>query len=115
MVETHPRASLLFALGEEFLVPLREYKRGDGAAEAPARTLWRAWSGAFGILRHEPVYHDGALDALVCATVAHLYHHEPSALHKLRHEVAGKVGHGPFYAVAPKTGSDARGARTVTR
>ncbi len=102
VIETHPRASLLFALGEEYLVPIREYKRGDEAAEFHTRTLWRAWSEAFGVLPHEPTYHDGALDSLVCATVAYLYHHEPAALHKLRHEVTGRVGRGPFYVVAPK-------------
>ena len=51
--------------------------------------------------RNEPVYHDGALDSLVCATVAHLYHHDLAVFHKLRHGVAGKVGRGPFYVVAP--------------
>lgn len=108
VIETHPRASLLFALGEEFLVPIWEYKRGDEASKTHTRALWRAWSEAFGILPHEPVYHDGALDSLMCATVAHLYHHTPAALHKLRHEVAGRVGRGPFYVV-PQTR-----ARTVT-
>lgn len=112
VIETHPRASLLFGLGEEFLELIREYKpkRDDTKSAAEARrshtrTLWRAWSEAFGILTHEPVYHDGALDSLVCATVAHLYHHAPAALHKLRHEVPGKVGRGPFYVVAPEDGT----------
>ncbi len=109
VLETHPRASLLFGLGEEFLEPIREYKRGDEAAEAHTRTLWRAWSEAFGILPHEPVYHDGALDSLVCATVAYLYHHEPAALHKLRHEVAGRVGRGPFYVLAPSAAPEGHG------
>ncbi len=109
LIETHPRASLLFALGEEYLVSIWEYKRGDEAAEAHTRTLWRAWSEAFGILPHEPVYHDGALDSLVCATVAYLYHHEPAALHKLRHDVPGKTGRGPFYVLAPKEESEGHG------
>ncbi len=102
VIETHPRASLLFALGEEFLVPIWKYKRGGEASKVHTRTLWRAWSEAFGVFPHEPVYHDGALDSLVCATVAHLYHHEPTTLHKLRHEVAGRVGRGPFYVLAPE-------------
>ncbi|MDP9479436.1 MAG: hypothetical protein M3R38_27820, partial [Actinomycetota bacterium] len=38
LIETHPRASLLFALGEKFLEPIREYKRGDEAAEDHTRT-----------------------------------------------------------------------------
>ncbi len=116
VIETHPRASLLFALGEEFLEPIWEYKpKSDdtrSAAEARrshTRTLWWAWSEAFGILPHEPAYHDGALDSLVCATVAYLYHHEPAALHKLRHEVAGRVGRGPFYVLAPSAAPEGHG------
>ena len=64
----------------------------------------------YGILPHEPVYHDGALDSLVCATVAHLYHHDPAVLHKLRHGVAGKVGRGPFYVVTPNAAPEVHGA-----
>ena len=117
VIETHPRASLLFALGEELLEPIWEYKpkRDDTRSETEVRrshvrTLWKLWSEAFGVLQHEPVYHDGALDSLVCATVAYLYHHETDALHKLRHEVAGRVGRGPFYVVAPDAKPHARGA-----
>ena len=117
VVETHPRASLLFGLGEEFLEPIWEYKPKSGDTREQTetrarhtRTLWRAWSERFGILPHEPVYRDGALDSLVCATVAYLYHHAPAALRKLRHEVAGKVGRGPFYVVAPDAEPRARGA-----
>ena len=51
---------------------------------------------------------DGALDALVCATVAYLFHHEPATLLRLRHEVAGKTGRGPFYVLTPTQ------ARTTT-
>ena len=117
VIETHPRASLLFGLGEEFLEPIWEYKpkRDDTRSETEVRrshvrTLWKLWAEAFGVLPHEPVYHDGALDSLVCATVAHLYHHQPSALHKLRHEVAGKVGRGPFYVIAPNVAPEMHGA-----
>ena len=94
-------------------MPIREYKpKSDDtrsvaeARRSHTRTLWRAWSEAFGILPHEPVYHDGALDALVCATVAYLYHHAPYALHKLRHVVAGRVGRGPFYVLNPDANKD---------
>ena len=39
VIETHPRASLLFALGEEFLVPIWEYKpkRDDTRSETEVR------------------------------------------------------------------------------
>jgi predicted nuclease with RNAse H fold len=116
LLETHPRASLLFGLGhveKEIRTAVRKYKSKKVEAEtrrAHVRTLWRHWSERFGILPHEPVYYDGALDSLVCATVAHLYHHEPAALHRLRHEVAGKVRRGPFYVLAPNTMSALRGA-----
>ena len=68
------------------------------------------WSERFGVAYNEPVRDDGALDSLVCATVAHLYHHEPATLHKLRHEVAGKVGRGPFYVLAPNRIIDRAGS-----
>jgi hypothetical protein len=49
------------------------------------------------------VHEDGALDSLVCATVAHQFHHAPDALYRLRHDVPGKSGRGPFYVVAQET------------
>jgi predicted nuclease with RNAse H fold len=103
LVETHPRASLLFALGEEAAEPVRRYKGSTDRAvrEAHARELWRLWSERFDLAHEPPVQNDGELDALVCATVAYLYHHAPGKLHRLRHNVAGKTGRGPFYVVAP--------------
>jgi predicted nuclease with RNAse H fold len=108
LLETHPRASLLFALGEDLLPAIREYKKKQGdtreqiqVRHAHTGELWRLWSERFGIAHEEPVQDDGELDALVCATVAYLYHHAPDKLHRLRHDVAGKTGRGPFYVVAP--------------
>ncbi|MDP8952390.1 MAG: hypothetical protein M3N18_09150, partial [Actinomycetota bacterium] len=46
-------------------------------------------------------YADGPLNSLVCATVAHLFHHAPGELYKLRHDAPGIVGRGPFYVVSP--------------
>lgn len=43
---------------------------------------------------------DGELDAVVCATVAYLYHHQPDKLLRLRHQVPEKIGRGPFYVLA---------------
>jgi predicted nuclease with RNAse H fold len=113
LVETHPRASLLFALGEEAAEPVRRYKGSADRAvrEAHTRELWRLWSERFGIAHEEPVQDDGELDALVCATVAYLFHHEPGKLHRLRHDVAGKTGRGPFYVVAPTSEATAGKAR----
>lgn len=119
LIETHPRASLLFGLDhaeDDISTAIRHYKTksSDTRAQAEAREphvrqLWRHWSERFGITHREPEYHDGALDSLVCATVAYLFHHAPGELYKLRHDVAGKAGRGPFYVVSPKEGSDARG------
>lgn len=110
LIETHPRASLLFGLGSSdkaICTAIREYKpkRGDTPQQKENRIehiqmLWKKWSSSFGISPHEPdKAHDGALDALVCATVAHRFHHEPSVLHKLRHDVPEKTGRGPFYVI----------------
>lgn len=116
MLETHPRASLLFGLGhveEQIHTAIREYKRkrNDTPEQLEVRaqhtrTLGQHWSASFGISPHEPLsYHDGALDSLVCATVAYLYHHEPEKLLRLRHDATEKTGRGPFYVVNPeKTG-----------
>ena len=82
---------------------VHRYKRGDVLSRADqTQELWRMWSERFGFVHPEPVRDDGALDALVCATAAHCFHHAPAALLKLRHEVSGKTGRGPFYVVAPE-------------
>jgi predicted nuclease with RNAse H fold len=106
VLETHPRASLLFALGEEADTPVREYKRNDEGSKAHTRTLWQLWAARFGIAPHGAVSDDGALDSLVCATVAYLFHHAPVTLYKLRHQVPHKTGRGPFYVLAPAKGPD---------
>jgi predicted nuclease with RNAse H fold len=101
LLETHPRASLLFGLGEGCLTPIREYKKDSRRGSAAVRMLRQKWLERFGITCHEPVWHEGALDSLVCATVAHLFHHAPITLCKLRHDAPGKAGRGPFYVLAP--------------
>lgn len=100
VIETHPRASLLFGLENDAQEHVRGYKSGEAEIRrSHTEELWRLWSRRFRITCYEPVREDGALDALVCATVAHRFHHEPSALHKLRHAEPGKVGRGPFYVL----------------
>jgi predicted nuclease with RNAse H fold len=109
LIETHPRASLLFGLGRShkgIRTAIHEYKpKGSDTREQKedrkqyTEQLWRLWSERFGIRYQEAVREDGALDALVCATVAHRFHHEPSVLHKLRHDVPEKSGRGPFYVM----------------
>lgn len=108
VLETHPRASLFFGLGEEFDEPIREYKRSNEVGREHVQTLWQQWVERFNIASDEAVSDDGALDSLVCATVAYLFHHAPAALCRLRHQVPHKTGRGPFYVVAPGTGCETR-------
>jgi hypothetical protein len=67
--------------------------------------LWERWAARFEISRERPPRGDGALDALVCATVAHLYHHALDTLLHLQEQEDGNLqpgrGRGPFYVVAP--------------
>lgn len=104
MLETHPRASLLFGLGEKVGTAVRGYKRGDEVSRGHVRTLWQHWAERFKISDHKAVSDEGALDSLVCATVAYLFHCAPSMLYKLRHQVPHKIGRGPFYVLAPDRG-----------
>ena len=98
LIETHPRASLLFGLGRDALPEIEDYK-SKSAASGSVRSLWDQWCARFGIHGPETPTTDGALDALVCATVAYQFHHAPQQLRKLRHDVPAKTGHGPFYVV----------------
>ncbi len=63
--------------------------------------LWHHRSGCFGIPRDRAMEHDGALNSLVCATVAYLFHHGTKRPHRLRHKAANKAGGGPFYVLTP--------------
>jgi predicted nuclease with RNAse H fold len=115
ILETHPLAALYLALGEESLPSIRAYKTKpepgmslhDKAALHQRRTaalgyLANAWSELFHIdLSATPVTTDGALDAIVCATVVYLYHRRPNSLKHLRHTSRRRIGRGPFYVPAP--------------
>jgi predicted nuclease with RNAse H fold len=100
LLETHPRASLHFALGKTAGKAIHSYKKVPDA-EKHTSELWQRWSNRFGITSDAPVRNDGELDSLVCATVAYLYHREPQMLLKLKYEVPHIRGRGPFYVVAP--------------
>ena len=101
ILETHPRASLFFGLEQNAPVSeaIRNYKRGEGT-QAHIRTLWQAWAERYHVRSNSPVHSDGALDAVVCATVAYLFHPMPEKLLRLRHEVPHKTGRGPCYVLA---------------
>ncbi len=99
VLETHPRASLLFALGEGVEGAARAYKDGGEAGTRAIATLWKGWAARFGISVREAPRTDGALDALVCATTAYVYHRDPGALLRLQEEDSVR-GWGPFYVMA---------------
>lgn len=86
LLETHPRASLLFGLGEPAAAAVRNYKRRGTSNPDTVATLWERWAARFGISFDALPESDGPLDALVCATVAYLYHHAPPSLFHLREE-----------------------------
>jgi predicted nuclease with RNAse H fold len=109
LLETHPRASLWFALEQEHREALFGYKRRSGQSRAdylacgPPRVeaLWRAWGARFQLEGQVREPTEGGLDALACATVGWLYHRRPEALWRLGGRRPGATGHGPFYVVAP--------------
>ena len=92
ILETHPRASLYLELGEEFLQEIKEYKRSADAV----RRLTSEWCERHGIHADAHADSDGALDALVCATVADHFHSDPRRLRHLRHTAVDRQGRGPF-------------------
>lgn len=111
LLETHPRASLLFGLEKTAGTAIRNYKRKDSSAKEHTIALLRRWCSRFHIaVGSEIPTKDGALDSLVCATVAYLFHHAPERLLKLRYKVEGKTGRGPFYVLAPIPESEAHDA-----
>ena len=101
ILETHPRADLLFALGSRAETWIKTYKKGKQTRPL-IQSIWELWSERFSIQWEGVPETDGALDALVCATVAYLYHHQPEQLLKLRNTSEGTMGYGPFYVIRPE-------------
>ncbi len=102
ILETHPRACLLFGLGREHLSTIQNYKK-EGGSKEDVFGLWQLWCATFGIEYVDIPEKDGALDALVCATIAYLYHNKPDELYFLRHRRENISGKGPFYVIKPPT------------
>ena len=98
IIETHPRACLYFA-DNSLLASVMKYK-SNGATHT--EKLWRFWIKRFLIDAKTPmtITHD-ALDAMVCATVAYLYHHLPEQLKRLSYVAEDKRGRGPFVVIEP--------------
>jgi predicted nuclease with RNAse H fold len=102
ILETHPRASLWAETGVTCFDDVRGYKTAVTGAACVAK-LWDWWCTRFQICATavpQPKI-DGALDALVCATTAYLFHHALDRLLRLRHDAPDKHGRGPFYVLSP--------------
>lgn len=101
ILETHPRASMYLGLEQSKKIQdaLKRYKKGPEASQA-VFLLWQAWSQRFHIIAEEPPSEDGALDAVVCATIAYLYHHYPESLTHISQGNSDLRGRGPFYVLA---------------
>ncbi|NLI13991.1 DUF429 domain-containing protein [Pelotomaculum propionicicum] len=99
IIETHPRSCLHFA-NPDIPEVVQNYKKDDG--EIYRRTLWERWIKLFNINGDISEISDGALDSIVCATVAYLFHQEPSRLLKLQYSEHNKTGRGPFYVLYPE-------------
>ena len=90
----------MFGLDQTLHPAIIKYKQEPDSKEY-ITLLWQHWAQRFGICPTDILLHDGALDALVCATVAYLFHRDPARLVKLKHTARDKTGYGPFYVVAP--------------
>lgn len=112
IIETHPRACLHFAFEGRLDAEIAAYKHGN-AATAHARAIALAWAEEFGITADLIPPADGAVDAVVCATVAMLYHVAPERLLRLRDSGPDRRGQGPFWVVKPR--AQLNSALTATR
>lgn len=96
ILETHPRACLYLGF-PDLVEPIRLYKRKEPGLYP--ESLWRAWVERFGLRGTVPIVSDGVLDAMVCATIAYLFHQHPETLLRLRSEAIDRSGRGPFYVL----------------
>lgn len=114
IIETHPTASMLLALSDQDVRgAVKAYKRGRKGEESAAahseecrnscQFLWDAWMARFSLPAAPPEeMSDGAVDAVVTATVAWLYHRAPEQLCKLATGESDEVGRGPFWVIKPE-------------
>ncbi len=96
IIETHPRSCLFFS-NNDIPEAVQNYKRDNG--ENHRETLLQRWVQRFDIKGNLHIISDGALDSLVCATIAYLFHRKTYELQKLNHNSAYKTGWGPFYVL----------------
>lgn len=101
VLETHPRACL-YLWRPDLECEIDRYKGPDSDPSAIG-CLWKEWVDSFGIIppctEHET---DGAVDALVCATIAALFHRCPNTLCMLPHEGEELRGFGPFVVLSER-------------
>jgi predicted nuclease with RNAse H fold len=102
ILETHPRASLYLELGDAYLEDIREYKRSPESV----RRLSAEWASRFRIHGEAETDLEGALDAIVCATVAYCFHTAPERLRYLRHSALDRQGRGPFVVLDARNKSE---------
>ena len=114
VIETHPTACLLLALqSEDAEDAVQGYKRGKREGEkrsayvaecsADSQFLWEQWTTHFRLPVTPPEeMSDGAVDAVVTATIAWFYHRFPERLCKLAPGGSDEVGRGPFWVVRPQ-------------
>ena len=99
IIETHPRACLNFVVPEDLRDTVNLYKQND--ENGHGLRLWEYWCKQFGISGNVSYATDHGLDALVCATVAWMFHHNYDMLLRLQQESVDKRGRGPFYVIRP--------------
>ena len=99
IIETHPRACLYFA-NKSLIKSVKLYKKVNG--QEHRTRLWQSWTRQFGIKNklEMSAITDDALDSLVCATIAYLFHHSPHQLTRLSHSATDKRGRGPFFVLS---------------
>jgi predicted nuclease with RNAse H fold len=99
VLETHPRFALWSALAERFDHAIGSYKAKD-TPSSEVSEMAAAWIEEFNVRCPHDIADEGALDALVVATVAMLFHEKPERL-SWPLPAAGEVrGAGPFVAPA---------------
>lgn len=100
VIETHPRACIYLANPNANYELVGNYKKPDYVNSIIKLMEW--WMDEFNIKYHQHVRHtDGALDSVICATIAFLYHNNPDKLLKLDHNAANRTGRGPFFVIKP--------------
>jgi predicted nuclease with RNAse H fold len=107
VIETHPRACLYFAATNSLRNSVGLYKTKN--AETHTEELWKFWVRKFRISSDKTASQEtpDALDSMVCATIAYLYHHSPEQLRNLSYETREKCeakdkrGWGPFVVMSP--------------